>query len=150
VRQRQLPLSMREAWRACGIDVPDADGPVEMDFGHVPIELMLLQPSPLGTFIVRISGLTSAEAGKLLVQAAAAGLEGEDWTANIQWLCEQCSESRCEHHDHEAPTDSTLRALAFGAPVGTGLAQCHRAAGGRGAFRVDSTLDCALPPLPVH
>jgi tetratricopeptide (TPR) repeat protein len=29
----------RDAWRACGIDVPDGDGPLEMDFGQVPIRL---------------------------------------------------------------------------------------------------------------
>lgn len=29
----------RRAWRACGIDIPDGDGPLDLDFGLVPIRL---------------------------------------------------------------------------------------------------------------
>jgi len=199
----------REAWRKCGIDVPDGDTAPMMDLGSVPIrlnpatdaevvwctridparaiilnvplpesghrcgdlvlhdgarngtrvvdgvelpvfdELSLLQPSALGTFIVRVSGLTLSEAEDLVSKASAARIECEDWTANIQPLCKACSEGTVEHA-HESPDTSNSRTLGVGAESSEAV---------RGTFEplvasipgaVVTSVDCALPPLPVQ
>lgn len=162
----------REAWRACGIDVPDGDEPPEMDFGLTPIrlrsneevvwcrridparaivmnvplpesghrygdlllhdgarngtrlldgvevgvfdELARLQPSRFETFVVDVSGISAARAEELLTAARAAGLEGEDWTANIAPLCQSCSDGHVDHV-HESVQDSPPRTIAFAA-----------------------------------
>lgn len=153
----------RAAWRACGIEVPDGDGPPELDFGPVPIrlnpaedaevvwckridpargvilnvplprsnhrcgdlllhdgsqegsrvwrgveapvfnELELLQPSPLGTYVVEISGLDDSGAKALIERASEEHLEAEDWSLNIRYLCKECGEGRVDHaHDRGA------------------------------------------------
>jgi hypothetical protein len=119
---------------------------------EVPVfdELAVLQPSHLGTFIVRFAGLTSIEAGQLLLQVAAAGIEGEDWTANIQPLCDKCSKGRVEEHRHEAPEDSTSRVLGFGATSELALRNAIEPLLDAVPSAAIETIDCALPPLPVH
>jgi hypothetical protein len=199
----------REAWRACGIDVPDGDGPVEMELGPVPIrlnpdaeaevvwckridparaivwniplpesghrcgdlvlhdgagngsrvsggvevpvfdELVLLQPSSLGTFIVTITGLTSVEAEHLVDAAAEDELEIEDWSTRIQWLCRACSEGRVEHTHDDTTTESETR---FGVAASSEV-QLRRFLGKMLELSSGATLqsvECAIAPTPVQ
>ena len=48
----------RRAWRSCGIDMPDGDGPPTMDFGHAPVRL----PSSAGGEVVWASRIDPARA----------------------------------------------------------------------------------------
>lgn len=72
-------------------------------------ELVLLQPSSLGTFIVTVAGITSHEAEHLVEKAGEDELEVEDWTTQIQWLCSACSEGRVEHTHDDMTTRSQRR-----------------------------------------
>jgi hypothetical protein len=199
----------REAWKSCGIDVPDGEGPPEMDFGTTPIrlnpsidaevvwckridparavilsvplpesahrcgdvvlhdgarngsrvfhgvevpvfdELQLLQPSPLGTFIIRLAGVTASEAEELTQAAAVAGVEAEDWTANIQSLCKNCSEGKVDHA-HGPVEDSTNRIIGIAATSDAAIRSVIEPLIEAVPSAVIETIDCALPPLPIQ
>jgi hypothetical protein len=199
----------REAWCACGIDVPDGDGPIEMELGPVPIrlnpdaeaevvwckridparaivwnvplpesghrcgdlvlhdgarngsrvsggvevpvfdELVLLEPSSLGTFIVTIAGLTSVEAEQLVEGAAEHQLEIEDWSTQIQWLCRACSEGRVEHTHDDTITEPQRR---FGVAAPSEI-QVRRFIANMLELSPGATLqaiECAIAPTPVQ
>lgn len=199
----------REAWRACGIDVPAGDGPLEMDFGPVPIrlnpetdaevvwckridpargvilnvplpesghrcgdvvlhdgarngsrvlggvevavfdELALLKPSHLGTYIVRVGGVTASQVEDLVRQAATEGMEGEDWTANVRSLCKRCSEGTVDH-SHDPPEVETSRTIGFAAASDAAIRSVIEPFIASIPAAVIETVDCALPPLPVQ
>lgn len=199
----------REAWRACGIDIPDGDGPLDLDYGPVPIrlnpdtdaevvwckridparaiirnvplpesghrcgdlvlhdgatngsrvldgvelpvfdELALLQPSHLGTFIVRVVGMTASQTEDLLERAAMSGLEGEDWTASIRPLCKSCSEGKVDH-SHASPDDATSRTIGFAGTSGVAIRSIVEPLMETMPAAAIETIDCALPPLPVQ
>jgi hypothetical protein len=199
----------RHAWRACGIDVPDGDGPIEMQLGPVPIrlnpdaeaevvwctridparaiiwdvplpqsghrcgdlvlhdgarngsrvsggvevpvfdELVLLQPSSLGTFVVTIAGLTSVEAERIVEQGAERKLEIEDWSTQIQWLCRACSEGTVQH-THEDTMVVSERRLGVAASseleVRNFIANMLELSPGA----VFQSVECAIAPSPVQ
>jgi tetratricopeptide (TPR) repeat protein len=199
----------RDAWRACGIDVPDGNGPVEMELGPVPIrlnpdseaevvwckridparaivwnvplpesghrcgdlvlhdgarngtrgsdgvevpvfdELVLLQPSSLGTFVVTITGLTSFEAEQLVEEAAEHQLKIEDWSTQIQWLCRACSAGTIEHAHDDTVSETERRfgvAASSEAAVRRFIAKKLELSPGATLH----ALECAIEPTPVQ
>jgi hypothetical protein len=118
---------------------------------EIPVfdELALLQPSHLGTFTVRISGLGASEAETLVTRASDVGIECEDWTANIQTLCRACSEGRIDHA-HQRPDESEWRTFGVAAQSSSAVREIFEplVAAVPGA-RVES-VDCALSPLPLQ
>lgn len=199
----------RTAWRACGIEVPDGEGPLDLDFGPTPIrlnpagaaevvwckrvdparavilniplpesghrcgdlllhdgsregtrvwkgvelpvfnELALLQPSHLGTFVVKIDGLLATEAEALIARASEQQTEAEDWSLSVRWLCKACSEGKVEH-EHSPPSDQPHRLIGVAATSETAVRELIEPfLESLGSATLDS-VECALAPLPVH
>jgi hypothetical protein len=69
----------------------------------------LFEPSPHITFDVRLDASESSSLEALVSACQAAGIEIEDWTSSLTFLCKACSEGRAhEQHDH-SPTSSEWR-----------------------------------------
>lgn len=80
--------------------------------------LELFEASGLQTFEVDVEAADEAEMQALDQAFAAADITMEDWTANVQVLCRQCSEGvPHEHHDEEVETPQwqTSRRLGIAA-----------------------------------
>jgi hypothetical protein len=207
----------REAWRACGMNVPDGDDPIVGNYGAVPVrlnpegnaevvwctridparaiirnipmpesghrcgdlllhdgapngtrvyngvdvpvfdELALLQPSQLGTFVVRIDGLAAGDVHYLTDEAESAGLQAESWSETVRLLCRACSEGLFDQEhthldpDEEEEEETPTREVAFAAPSERAvqeLIEAFTATTGHAPLRY--SIRCAMPPLPVH
>jgi len=63
--------------------------------------LELFEPSDLATYEVNLQAPDSQAIDALATACDASGIEFEDWTAHLQYLCKACSEGRAhEQHDH--------------------------------------------------
>ncbi|HEV3073639.1 MAG TPA: tetratricopeptide repeat protein [Thermoanaerobaculia bacterium] len=153
----------RAAWKGFGLEIAEGEGPIELDWGLVPIrlrpadvgevvwsqridparaildsvplpesgrrwrdlvlhdgapngyrmlrdrevpvfdEIELLAASPFSTFVAQISCADPRAVGILLERFdQIEDVRAEDWTANVRFLCQACSEGRPhEHHDDE-------------------------------------------------
>ena len=61
----------------------------------------LFEPSDYITFDVRLNAPDGTAIEELKAACKAAGIEVEDWTQNMHFLCKACSEGRAhEQHDH--------------------------------------------------
>jgi TPR repeat len=194
---RDWPVA-RRAWRSYGVALPEGEGPIELNFGPVPIrlnpggaeevvwcrridparaviksiplpdsghrfhdivlhdgepkgereiagrtvhvfnELERWQESSVPTVVAQLTCPTHADSEAVEELCAAAGLEMEDWTGNIEPLCKACSEGRPhEVHDHDGQKAwRALRWFGFAgelAQVGDVLER-WRTAGGDRAF----------------
>lgn len=199
----------RVAWRACGIDVPEGDGPIEMKLGPVPVrlnassnaevvwckridparaiiwnvplpesghragdlllhdgaqtgtrvhggievpvfdELVLLQPSSLGTFVVTIKGLTGIEAEQLVQHAASRNVQAEDWSSQVRYLCRACSEGAVEH-SHQESSEETERRIGIAASSEGEVRQVIDSVLAVSPGATLENIECAIAPLPVQ
>ena len=81
----------------------DADG-MERPVFNV---LELFEPSPYITFQASIDAPDKQSVEALAAAFTAAGIECEDWTANMHVMCKACSEGGAneQHHHHARPAD---------------------------------------------
>ena len=104
----------------------------------------LFEPSDYITFDANLSAPDSAALKELESACEAAGIEMEDWTAHLQFLCSACSEGRPhEQHDHSLKSDEWRIERRIGlaskdsAKVNTVLEQWSVHGGGRHVESVD-------------
>lgn len=118
---------------------------------EVPVfdELVLLQPSSLGTFVATINGLSQSEAEQLVEQAAERNMEAEDWSSKVQYLCRACSEGTIDH-SHQESMERPERRFGFAASSATDVrAVIESVVALSGAATLEG-IECAIAPTPIQ